>query len=290
MRRRGPENINFWWGMWWIAVAIFFLGIVCLLTGCKVKAEAKEEAGRFEIAFRQDMSSYSGVYVFRDGETGREYLYCKMGNSGGLALMPEPVEEETFTGETEPMIFKSALPEVDAAEVERDAEEPETNAVSVIRNKVNWPGGPRQGEPDRAGRRPGPEGGLGHDDGVKGDLELLALVIYQEAGGDMCSDETRQMVGEVVLNRVADKRYPCTIEGVITQPYQYGLLHKTGPVWPERADNPGEQHAVERAYETGWALLIDDVERLLPEDVIYQAEFEQGKETVAEADGFYFCR
>lgn len=272
MRRRGPENINFWWGMWWIAVAIFFLGIVCLLTGCKAKAEAKEEAGRFEIAFRQDMSSYSGVYVFRDGETGREYLYCKMGNSGGLALMPQPVaqatlsspcgeihlvEEETFTGETEPMVFSSA-PTATGDKLEPVEEEP----VTVIRN----------------------------DDGVKGDLELLALVIYQEAGGDMCSDETRQMVGEVVLNRVADKRYPCTIEGVITQPYQYGLLHKTGPVWPERADNPGEQHAVERAYETAWALLIDDVERLLPEDVIYQAEFEQGKETVAEADGFYFCR
>lgn len=106
----------------------------------------------------------------------------------------------------------------------------------------------------------------------------------------MCSDETRQMVGEVVLNRVKDKRYPCTIEGVITQPYQYGLLYKTGPVWPKRAENPGEQHAVERAYETAWELLIDDAERLLPEDVIYQAEFEQGKETVAEADGFYFCR
>jgi hypothetical protein len=199
--------------------------------------------------------------------------------------MPKCVEEETFTGETEPMIFKSA-PTATGEKLEPVEEEP----VTVIRNKVNWPGGPRQGEPDRAGRRPGPEGGLGHDEGAKGDLELLALVIYQEAGGDMCSDETRQMVGEVVLNRVKDKRYPCTIEGVITQPYQYGLLYKTGPVWPKRADNPGEQHAVERAYETAWALLIDDVERLLPEDVIYQAEFEQGKETVAEADGFYFCR
>lgn len=124
----------------------------------------------------------------------------------------------------------------------------------------------------------------------KGDLELLALVIYQEAGGDACSDETRQMVGEVVLNRVADKRYPCTIEGVITQQAQYGRLHWTGPVWPERHKNPGEQHAVERAYETARALLIEKTDRLLPEDVIYQAEFRQGVEVVAEADGFYFCR
>ena len=256
MRRRGPENINFWWGMWWIAVAIFFLGIVCLLTGCKVKAEAKKEADRFEVISKQ-RDSVGEIVVIRDSVTSNEYLYIDSNQSVAVTLMPEPVEEETFTGETEPMVFSSA-PTATGDKLEPVGEEP----VTVIRN----------------------------DEGVKGDLELLALVIYQEAGGDMCSDETRQMVGEVVLNRVADKRYPCTIEGVITQPYQYGLLHKTGPVWPERADNPGEQHAVERAYETAWALLIDDVERLLPEDVIYQAEFEQGKETVAEADGFYFCR
>lgn len=126
--------------------------------------------------------------------------------------------------------------------------------------------------------------------GVGGDLDLLALVIYQEAGGDMCSDETRQMVGEVALNRVADKRYPNTLYGVLTQLGQYGRLHWTGIQWPERAANPGEKHAVERAYRIAEELLIDKVERLLPEDVIYQAEFQQGTEIVAEADGFYFCR
>lgn len=125
---------------------------------------------------------------------------------------------------------------------------------------------------------------------VMGDLELLALVIYQEAGGDACSDKVRQMVGEVVLNRVADKRYPCTIEGVITQQAQYGRLHWTGPVWPERAKNPGEQHAVERAYRIAGDLLIRKVDRILPRDVIYQAEFKQGTEVVAEEPGFYFCR
>lgn len=124
----------------------------------------------------------------------------------------------------------------------------------------------------------------------QGDLELLALVIYQEAGGDMCSDETRQMVGEVVLNRVEDKRYPNTIEGVVTQQGQYGRLHWTGPVWPERHTNPGERHAVERAYRIAESLLFDEVDRLLPEDTIYQAEFKQGTEVVAEAPGFYFCR
>ena len=221
------NDMNLYWGLWWIAVAVFFIGAVCCLPGRGSKAEAERVSRGKEPVIRE-------TYV----------------------------EEVTFTGETEAMVFGSAAPEIVDIAVEKVETEKQETKAKIVRN----------------------------DEGTKGDLELLALVIYQEAGGDMCSDETRRMVGEVVLNRVKDKRYPCTIEGVITQQGQYGLLYKTGPVWPKRAENPGEQHAVERAYETAWALLIDDVDRLLPEDVIYQAEFVQGKETVAEADGFYFCR
>lgn len=119
-------------------------------------------------------------------------------------------------------------------------------------------------------------------------VELLALVIYQEAGGDCCSDETRRMVGEVVLNRVASDRYPDTITEVLLQRAQYGRLHWTGLVWPERASSAGEAHAVARAYDCAAQVLTED--RLLPTDVIYQAEFPQGTETVAHVDGFYFCR
>lgn len=120
------------------------------------------------------------------------------------------------------------------------------------------------------------------------DLEMLALVIYQEAGGDACSDETRLMVGNVVLNRVADDRFPDTIEEVILQERQYGRLCWTGIQWPERADKPEEAHAVERAYKCAEEVLSGI--RLLPDDVVFQAEFVQGTEIVAEQDGFYFCR
>lgn len=120
------------------------------------------------------------------------------------------------------------------------------------------------------------------------DLEMLALVIYQEAGGDACSDETRLMVGNVVLNRVADDRFPDTIEEVLLQERQYGRLHWTGLVWPERASQSVEAHAVQRAYDCAERVL--NGERLLPEDVIWQAEFVQGTEVVAQQDGFYFCR
>ena len=49
------------------------------------------------------------------------------------------------------------------------------------------------------------------------ELDALALAIYQEAGSDACSDEARLMVGAVVLNRVADDRYPDTIQEVLMQ-------------------------------------------------------------------------
>lgn len=120
------------------------------------------------------------------------------------------------------------------------------------------------------------------------DLETLALVIYQEAGGDDCSDETRLMVGTVVLNRVADDRYPNTIAEVATEYRQYGRLYWTGLKWPERASKAEEAHAVKRAYDC--ATLLLDGYRALPEDVIFQAEFAQGTEVVAHQDGFYFCR
>lgn len=123
---------------------------------------------------------------------------------------------------------------------------------------------------------------------TEADLEMLALVIYQEAGGDACSDETRLMVGNVVMNRVADDRFPDTIEEVLLQKRQYGRLYWTGLVWPERASKPEEAHAVERAYRCAEEVLNGT--RLLPDDVIWQAEFPQGTETVAEQDGFYFCR
>lgn len=119
------------------------------------------------------------------------------------------------------------------------------------------------------------------------ELEMLALVIYQEAGGDACSDSTRLMVGNVVMNRVADPRFPDTIEEVLLAKGQYGRLHWTGLVWPARAELPQEAHAVARAYECAERILSG--ERYLPEDVIFQSEYIQG-EIVAEQDGFYFCR
>lgn len=119
------------------------------------------------------------------------------------------------------------------------------------------------------------------------ELELLALVIYQEAGGDACSDETRLRVGAVALNRVAHPDFPDTLYDVVTEERAYGELFWTGPVWPKRASWEGEAHAVARAYDIAKRVL--EGERVLPEDVIFQSEYIMG-EIVAQSDGMYFCR
>ena len=132
----------------------------------------------------------------------------------------------------------------------------------------------------------GGNGGFITDDPY--DLELLARAIYAEAGGDDCSDETRIMVGNVILNRMKDPRYPDTMEEVLTQPLQYNTFDKTGVVWKDRASDPDERDAVERAYQCAERVLLG--EKLLPDDVIFQSEYIQGTEIVAHQDGIYFCR
>ena len=51
------------------------------------------------------------------------------------------------------------------------------------------------------------------------DLELLAACVEAEAGNQGL--EGKRLVADVILNRVDDEDFPDTIEGVITQPYQF---------------------------------------------------------------------
>lgn len=117
------------------------------------------------------------------------------------------------------------------------------------------------------------------------ELEYMAIVIYQESGSDSISDETRIMVGNVVLNRVADERFPDTIYDVLTQRSQYGRFHWTGIVWPEQAEH--EPEAVERAYDCARRVL--EGEKILPDTAVWQAEFIQGNMIEVFQDGIYFC-
>lgn len=119
------------------------------------------------------------------------------------------------------------------------------------------------------------------------ELNILALIVYQEAGGDSVSDYTRRLVAQVFLNRVADDRFPDTFYDVATSERQYGKLHWTGIEWPERASYESEKHAVDRAYEIAKEVLESD-EPVCPATVVFQAEFIQG-DIYAHQDGMYFC-
>ena len=107
------------------------------------------------------------------------------------------------------------------------------------------------------------------------ELDILALIVYQEAGGDRVSDDTRRLVAQVFLNRVNDSRFPDSFYEVATEERQYGRLYWTGIVWPDRASSQEEEHAVERAYRIAQEVLESD-EPVCPEGVIFQAEFVQG--------------
>ena len=119
------------------------------------------------------------------------------------------------------------------------------------------------------------------------ELEILALIVYQEAGEDRVSDDTRRLVAQVFLNRVNDSRFPDSFYEVATAERQYGRLYWTGIVWPDRASSQVEAHAVERAYKIAQEVLESN-EPICPEGVIFQAEFVQG-DIYAEQDGMYFC-
>lgn len=56
------------------------------------------------------------------------------------------------------------------------------------------------------------------------DLYWLSRVVFAEAGCSWFPDWVQRDVASVVLNRVADSRYPSTIKDVIFDPYQYSCV------------------------------------------------------------------
>ena len=115
------------------------------------------------------------------------------------------------------------------------------------------------------------------------DVELLAMVIYQEVGSDAICDECRRRVADVVLNRVESDLFPNTIEEVLTEPYAYGRYAWTGVSWPSRASYDSEAHAVERARRIAREVLEGNHSELYGNGYVFQAGFTQGSE------GFWCC-
>lgn len=113
--------------------------------------------------------------------------------------------------------------------------------------------------------------------------EMLAIVIYQEGGGNATCQECRYRIGDIALNRVSDPRFPNTLYGVLTQEGQYGRLAWTGIVWADRAQYAGEAEAVARARAVANDILSGNHSSLYGNGYVWQAGFVQGTE------GFWCC-
>ena len=119
------------------------------------------------------------------------------------------------------------------------------------------------------------------------DLDLLACVIYQEAGGNRSCDTCRRRVADVVLNRVADPRFPNTIREVLTAKNQYGRFYYTGVKWPSRSKNASEKDAVARAYRIAEEVMNGQHSELYGKGYIWQAGFKQGSNRIYCCGHYY---
>lgn len=111
----------------------------------------------------------------------------------------------------------------------------------------------------------------------KEDLELLAHLIFAEAGSDWCKDEMLYGVGSVVLNRIASEYYPNNMYDVIYQRGQYACT------WNGHI----KKEPNERAYRIAEDLLRNG--STLPENVLFQAQFKQGDGVYVKIQNMYFC-
>lgn len=114
------------------------------------------------------------------------------------------------------------------------------------------------------------------------DLYVLSHIISAEAGN--CGEDMLIAVGSVVLNRVADERFPDTIKEVVFDPGQYS------PTWNGTYYNEPTDDALEVAE-----FLLENGSQL-PADVIYQSNeiigeyYDQIDPPPGVGKTMYFCK
>ena len=110
------------------------------------------------------------------------------------------------------------------------------------------------------------------------DVMNLARIIQAENGGHE-DDEALLLTGVVVLKRVKSKYYPDTIMGVISQNGQYST-YADGKFWNEPS---------KRSMKIAKKLLSTDIVDGYPDNLVFQAEFRQGKSVYKKLGYEYFC-
>ena len=107
------------------------------------------------------------------------------------------------------------------------------------------------------------------------DIRILTTTVFHEAGHT--TEQLRQYVAQVVLNRVEDSRFPDTVKGVITQPGPYSTKYATVEAANaiQATDSKNGTYYYGICEDSVKAAMMGQVE--MPSNVLYQANFSQGK-------------
>lgn len=107
------------------------------------------------------------------------------------------------------------------------------------------------------------------------DIRILTTTVFHEAGHT--TEQLRQYVAQVVLNRVEDSRFPDTVKGVITQPGQYSTKYATVEAANaiQATDSKNGTYYYGICEDSVKAAMMGQVE--MSSNVLYQANFSQGK-------------
>lgn len=106
----------------------------------------------------------------------------------------------------------------------------------------------------------------------------LAQLMYAENGGAK-EDDCVFLTGIVVVKRMKSKKYPDTLEGVISQKGQYST-YQTGKI---------NCKPDERCLEFAEEILRFNLEKDYPDNLVFQAEFPQGRKIYKRFGHEYFC-
>lgn len=110
------------------------------------------------------------------------------------------------------------------------------------------------------------------------DVMNLARIIQAENGGHE-DDEALLLTGIVILKRVKSRHYPDTIMGVISQKGQYST-YADGKFW----NKPSK-----RSMRIAKKILKTNIAERYPDNLVFQAEFRQGKSVYKKLGHEYFC-
>lgn len=114
------------------------------------------------------------------------------------------------------------------------------------------------------------------------ELELLAHILHAENSNEIDGEEACWNTGAVILNRIYDPEYPDNLYDVLYQRGQYectwnGTLYREEPT------------DIEWEVAASLLELLEKGENIIPEDIVYAAEFTQGSGVYDKIGRTYYC-